>query len=146
MSGAAVASRFSTTDAIGADGQTPARASLAFVRALSAGDLRAATDYFVRDACLVTPDRTAIRGRQGIRSILAQLIDGGCHVEVLASTLLVADDLALGSERWETRSTGASGAILAQESTATMVLRRIEGVWKFAIAAPWDGGCRRGPD
>jgi ketosteroid isomerase-like protein len=127
-----------------ADKEGPERASQILARALSAGDLRIATDCFVKDACLVTPDRTAIRGRQEIRPILAQLIDGGCHIEVLASTLLVADDLALGTERWETRSAGASGAVLAQESTATMVLRRTEGTWKIAIAAPWDGGYRRG--
>ena len=119
---------------------TPRQSTAAFARAINAADLDAATHCFAKDACLITPDATTIRGREGIRPILAQLIARESRIEVQASSLLLAGEVALGSERWVIRSAGAQGAVFAQASNPTMVLPLLEGAWKLVIAAPWGWG------
>jgi hypothetical protein len=49
------------------------------------------------------------------------------------------------AERWRIRSGAAEGGAFVQESTATMVLRSIEGQWKLSILAPWGWGSVVGP-
>jgi ketosteroid isomerase-like protein len=124
--------------------QTPQQVSLAFAQALNASDLEAATYCFAKDACLITPDATAIRGREEIRPILAQLIARGTRIEVQASSVLVTGEVALGSERWAIRSAGAEGTVFEQSSSPVVVSRLIEGAWKLAIAAPWGWGAWSG--
>lgn len=116
---------------------TPEQALLSFAEALSVGDLDAATSCFARDAYLLTPDATAIQGREEIRSILAQLIDRRIEIRVQASKMLTVGEVALGSERWTLRSEGIGGSAFEQTCSPTVVLHRIEGAWKLAIAAPW---------
>jgi ketosteroid isomerase-like protein len=115
----------------------PERASLAFAAALGAGDLGGATACFARDACLVTPDGTAIHGREHIRAVLAQLIALRAEVAVEFSSVLVGGDVALARERWTIRSRGAEATPFAQTLAPSLVLRRIEAEWKLAIASPW---------
>jgi ketosteroid isomerase-like protein len=119
---------------------SPQERTRGFAAAINASDLHAATYCFAKDACLVTPDATAIRGREEIRPILAQLIARLTQIEVLASSVLATGDLALGSECWRIRSAGAEGAIFAQDSRPALVLRNLEGAWKLVIAAPWGWG------
>jgi ketosteroid isomerase-like protein len=124
--------------------QAPQQVSLAFAQAINASDLDAATYCFAKDACLLTPDATAIRGREEIRPILAQLIARGTRIEVKASSALVTGEVALGSERWSIRSAGAEGTVFEQSSCPVMVARLVEGTWKLAIAAPWGWGAWSG--
>jgi ketosteroid isomerase-like protein len=119
---------------------SPRETTRAFAAALNAADIDAATHCFAKDACLVTPDATAIRGREEIRPILAQLIARRTRIEVTASSLLAAGEVALGSERWTIRSAGPEGVVFAQDSSPALVLRNLEGAWKLAIAAPWGWG------
>ncbi len=119
---------------------TPRSACHAFAAALGAGDLDTATACFARDACLITPDATAIRGREAIRPLLAQLIARRTEIAVEASSLLPAGDIALANERWTIHSDGTEGDRFAQSSTSTLVLCRIDGIWKLSIAAPWGWG------
>jgi uncharacterized protein (TIGR02246 family) len=127
----------------GATAEAPpaVRACLGFVRALSDGDLDAATACFARDACLITPDATAVHGRDRIRPLLAQLVARRTEIEVELSTVIGAGEVILASERWRVRS-GAGGEAPRIEQTLhpTLVLRRVEGEWKLAIAAPWGWG------
>jgi uncharacterized protein (TIGR02246 family) len=109
----------------------------AFVSAVNRGDLDGAAECFANDACLLTPDATAIRGRQEIRPILAQLIARESRIEVLASSFLAAGEVALASERWAMSSAGPEGRTFEQCLTPTLVLRMAEGRWKLAVAAPW---------
>ena len=118
----------------------PQQGMAAFARAINEADLDAATACFARDACLITPDATAIRGREAIRPLLAQLIARRTEIAVEASGLLPAGDIALVRERWTIHSDGAGGARFTQSSTPTLILRRIDGAWKLAIAAPWGWG------
>jgi ketosteroid isomerase-like protein len=119
---------------------SPREITRVFAEAINASDLHAATYCFAKDACLLTPDATAIRGREEIRPVLAQLIARQTQIEVLASSVLLAGDLALGSECWRIRSAAAEGAVFAQESRPALVMRNLEGAWKLAIAAPWGWG------
>lgn len=116
---------------------SPQRTSAALARSLNAGDVAAATACFAKDACLLTPDATAIRSREEIRPILAQLVARQTRIEVLLSSVLHAGELALCAEDWLIRSAAPDGATFEQRSRPTLVLRRLEGEWKLAIAAPW---------
>jgi ketosteroid isomerase-like protein len=60
----------SPTGELKASGAVPQESTLAFVEAINQADLDGATNCFALDACLVTPDSTAIRGREEIRPIL----------------------------------------------------------------------------
>ena len=125
-----------------ANAETPraVRGRLPFVQALNGGDLDAATACFARDGCLITPDATAVHSREHIRPLLAQLVARRTEIEVEFSNLVGAGEVVLASERWRVRS-GVEGAPqIEQTLDPTLVLRRIEGEWKLAIAAPWSRG------
>lgn len=119
----------------------PARPKcLSFPQLLSAGDLDGATRCFGRKACLLTPDATAIYTRERIRPLLAQLIARGVQIEVEASNVLPAGDVAFVRERWTICMDGTEGSRFAQTTSAAIVLHQIEGGWKLAIVAPWGRG------
>lgn len=111
--------------------------SRAFASALSAGDLAGATACFARDGCLVTPDGTAIHGRDRIRPVLAQMVIRRTEIEVEMSDSISAGDVMLARERWRVRA-GEEGAQIEQILHPTLALKRIEGEWKLSIAAPWE--------
>jgi ketosteroid isomerase-like protein len=113
-----------------------ARAQIGLARALSNGDLDSATACFAKDACLITPDGTAIYGRDGIRPVLAQLISRRVEIDVQFSNVVGGDGALLACERWRIRS-GASGTRLSQITDPILVMRPVEGSWKIAVAAPW---------
>ena len=112
------------------------RERLGLARALSDGDLGAALACFAREACLITPDATAIHGRDRIGPVLAQLIASGIEVEVESSTVVAGDGVVLACERWLVRS-GVASSRFARTIHPTLVMRQVEGSWKLAIAAPW---------
>jgi ketosteroid isomerase-like protein len=123
--------------------ESPERATLAFVAAQNAGELDAAASFFARDACFLTPDATAIRGREEIRGVLAQLIASSAKIQVEGQSMLTAGEMALSTQRWTMRS-GGIDAPFVQTSNATVLLRRLECSWKLAILAPWGlGGAAR---
>jgi ketosteroid isomerase-like protein len=117
--------------------QTPEEVTRALAESVTRGDLRAATRCFAKDACLVTPDATTVRGREGIRLILRQLISSGSRIEVQESSMLLAGEVAFGTERWLFAIPGSEGRSFTRSLTPTMVLRQLEGVWKLAVAIPW---------
>jgi ketosteroid isomerase-like protein len=111
------------------------QACFSFVHTLNSGDLNRATACFARDACLITPDATAIHGRDRIRSVLAQLIARRAEIRVESSNVIIAGDVALASERWTIRSIGVEGSRFDQALSPTLVLRR--------LGARRDRRCRR---
>ena len=115
----------------------------AFVRALSGGDLDGASACFARDGCLITPDATAVHGRDRIRPLLAQLIARRVEIEVELSSTVAGGGVALIQERWRLRAAGAGGARVEQILQATLTTARVEGEWKLLIAAPWGWGRTR---
>ena len=125
-----------TTLAAGA----PEQVTRALADSLSRGNLEAAASCFAKDACLVTPDATTVRGREDIRPILHQLIASGARIEVQESSMVVAGEIAFGTERWLLTSPGSEGKAFTRPLAPKMVLRRLEGAWKLAVAIPWDRG------
>lgn len=117
--------------------EAPAESTRAFADFLSRGDLDAAASCFAKDACLLTPDSTVIRGRDEIRPILRQMIAVGSRIEVQESAVVLAGEVALGTDRWVVTSAGSEGEPFSRTLTPTMVLRQVEGVWKLAVAMPW---------
>jgi ketosteroid isomerase-like protein len=117
--------------------RTPETVTGALAAAINQGDLAAAANCFAKGACLLTPDSTAIRGRDEIRPILHQLVVLGFQIEVQESSVLLAGDVAFATERWLTASAGTEGSVFSRLLTPKIVLRRLEGVWKIAIAVPW---------
>ena len=116
---------------------SPTRSCLWFAQALSTGDLDGAAACFARDGCLITPDATAIHGREEIRAVLAQMVCRGTEIEVELSSTIAAGEVILASQRWRIRSGMPGERQLEQRANAVLVLRRIEGEWKLAIVAPW---------
>jgi ketosteroid isomerase-like protein len=119
------------------DVDAPHRSIRAFADSISRGDLDAAASCFAKDACLLTPDATVIRGREDIRPILGQMIAVGSRIEVQESSVVLAGEVALGTDRWLVTSAGSEGEPFSRTLTPTMVLRQVEGVWKLAVAMPW---------
>ncbi|HYG97091.1 MAG TPA: DUF4440 domain-containing protein [Solirubrobacterales bacterium] len=117
--------------------RAPQDSTQAFAGSINRGDLDGAANCFAKDACLLTPDATTIRGREEIRPILHQLIVIGSRIEVQESSVVCAGEVALGTERWALTSPGTAGAPFTRTLTPTLVLRRLEGVWKLAVANPW---------
>jgi ketosteroid isomerase-like protein len=124
--------------------RTPGGACPSFARALNGGDLNAAAACFARDGCLVTPDATAVHGRDGVRSVLAQMVTRQTKILVEESNAIRAGEVAFVRERWRIRAGEPEGASIEQILSAVLILRRIEGAWKLAIAAPW-GWAAAGP-
>lgn len=117
--------------------RTPSESSRALAASISRGDLDAAAHCFAKDACLLTPDATAVRGREEIKPILHQLIVARSQIEVQDSSIVLAGEVALCNERWQVTSAGSEGAPFTRALTPTMVMRQIEDVWKLAVAMPW---------
>jgi ketosteroid isomerase-like protein len=108
-----------------------------FIAALSAGDVRGATACFTREACLITPDGTAIHGRSEVAGILDQLRARRTEISVEQLVVRQAGDVALAGGRLTIRSDGPEGARIEQSCDPSAALRRVEGGWKIAILDPW---------
>lgn len=115
----------------------PQDSTRAFADSISRGDLEAAANCFTKDACLLTPDATAVRGRREIKPILQQLIAIGSRIDVQESSVVRAGEVALGTERWAFTSAGSEGTSFTRTLTPTLVMHHLEGVWKLAVAMPW---------
>lgn len=111
-----------------------------FAQALNAGDLDAAAACFARDGCLITPDATAIHGREQIRAVLAQMVRRRTEIRVELSSSVSAGEVLLIHQRWRIRSGDRPWQRFEQVADAVLVLRKIEGEWKLSIAAPWGYG------
>jgi uncharacterized protein (TIGR02246 family) len=119
------------------DPGSPQHLLLSFITALNEEDLEAATRCFARDACFLTPDATAIRGRDSVRSFLAQLIASEHRFEADLGTTVIAGDVALSHDRLKTVTAATTGVPFEQHSLSTAVLARLEGNWRLRILAPW---------
>ena len=115
----------------------PDNALSSFTAALSGGDLQGAAACFTREGCLITPDGTAVHGREDIAGVLSQLIASRTEIEIERVVVRRAGDVALASGHVTMRSDGPEGTRFAQACDPTMVIQRVEGTWKLAVIAPW---------
>jgi uncharacterized protein (TIGR02246 family) len=118
----------------------PAGALQDFTAALGASQLASAAACFTREGCLVTPDGTAVHGREEISSVLAQLIARRTEIDVEQVVVRAAGDVAFASGSLTMSSDGPDETRFAQTRNLNLVLHRIEAEWKIAILAPW-GAC-----
>jgi uncharacterized protein (TIGR02246 family) len=109
----------------------------ALFAAVGARDAVGAAACFTREGCLITPDGTAVHGRDDIAAILAQLIARRTEIEVERLAVRLAGDVAIATGHLKMRSDAAEGRRIVQACKPTIALRRIEGAWKVAILAPW---------
>jgi uncharacterized protein (TIGR02246 family) len=115
----------------------PVRSCLRFAQALNEGDLDRAAACFARDGCFITPDATAVHGREGIRDVLAQMVVRRTEIQIELSSTIAAGEVIFANQRWRIRSGEQSEGRLEQTADATLILRQIEGTWKLSIVAPW---------
>lgn len=124
----------------------PARAEgvlYAFVTVIGKGDHMAAARCFTREGCLITPDGTAIHGREDVAAIVAQMVARRTEIEVDQLTVREAGDVALVGGRMTMRTAGIEGRPIVQTFDPTAVLHRVEGAWRIAVLAPWTDPGRR---
>jgi uncharacterized protein (TIGR02246 family) len=115
----------------------PQKLTRAFAAALSAAHLDRAVSLFAEDGCFVTPDATALRDRQSIRSILAQLTAGKVQLRTAPQTVHTTTGLALCSERWTFVYCREDGTPFERASDSAVLLRRSNRTWELLIVAPW---------
>jgi ketosteroid isomerase-like protein len=118
----------------------PAGACPHFTEALNRGDLQSAIACFARNGCLITPDATAVHGREQIRPLLAQMVISRTEIRVESATAIGAGETILAQERWRVRAGQPEPARVERSLDATLVLGLIEGEWKLTIVAPWGWG------
>jgi hypothetical protein len=92
-----------------------------FTAALGMGDLETAISCFAREACLITPNATAIRGHESIRPVLAQLILVRTEIAIQLSSALIVAEAALLRGRWTIRRNGANGTRYEQVTSPILV-------------------------
>lgn len=113
------------------------RAVLAFAAEVGRGRPAAAAAWFTRDGCLITPDGTAVNGRDEVRALLEQLVARRTEIEVGQMAVRTAGDIAQAVGRWTIASDAAEGRRFVQPCDSLVVLHRIEADWRLAIVAPW---------
>jgi ketosteroid isomerase-like protein len=111
-----------------------------FAQALNQGDLDGAVSCFARDGCLITPDATAVHGREHIRGVLVQLVCRRIEIRIELSSSISAGEVLLVHQRWRIRTGERPKQCFEQIADAILVVRQIEGQWKLSIAAPWGYG------
>jgi ketosteroid isomerase-like protein len=110
----------------------------AFARVLLGGDARAAASYFAPSAQLLTPDGTALSGRDSIAELLGQLTSASNQLlEIKTGRTLHVDQVALCTQYWALRSRRGAAVAFKTASTARLVLAQAERRWQILIAAPW---------
>jgi ketosteroid isomerase-like protein len=110
----------------------------AFARVLLGGDASAAAAYFSPSAQLLTPDGTALSGRDSIAELLRQLTSASDQLlEIKTGRTLHVDRVALCTQYWARRSRRGGAGSFETASTARLVLAQSERRWQILIAAPW---------
>lgn len=117
---------------------TPDAVVAALGAALRRGHADDAAALFSRHGCFVSPDSTVIQGREQVRDFLRQIVVLASDLTIDQRTMLTAGDIAVASESWSMRL-GRGEEAVSRTSRSTIVLGRIEGIWRIAIADPWRG-------
>lgn len=115
-----------------------------FAEQANAGDLEGLLALYEGGAALIGPDGGAVTGEDLVREQLKGLLAMAPKVETGESRALLADDIALVSNRWRmTFSLGEGGEQSGFEATSTEVVRRQpDGSWRYVINDPTSAGLR----
>lgn len=128
-----------SAETIGANA-TPEGVSRAFAAGVAARDPESAVSFFSKDGCLLTADGTEVRGKAQVREVLAQIVMTHPLIRIAMGRMLIADEVAISSQRWTIGSKGSNEDLFERSFGALLVLSREghEG-WRVVVAAPW--GC-----
>jgi ketosteroid isomerase-like protein len=116
---------------------TPEEVSLAFARAVTAGDLEATSGFFSEDACFLMADGHLVEGRGAIREVLQALLGNQPEMSVEIERMIETPRGAVGSERWTLSFEGDGGVPIEQSGRSTVVFARSGSGWEILIDAPW---------
>lgn len=121
----------------GVGSATPEQLAQAFAAAIGRRDVEGALAMWSEDAAILTPDGTALCGRDQIRRALLALIDNGARVRVEIERLHRAGDVALATGSLTLSGEGAAGAFEQRGESTVVYVRGADGQWRIAIDAPW---------
>jgi uncharacterized protein (TIGR02246 family) len=108
-----------------------------FEQHLNAGDLDAVISLYEPTARFVAPSGETIIGRDGIREVIARLIQAKTKFKSQVLKVVATDDLALLYTDFDVTTADASGKVVELRSRAIEVLRRqSDGTWKLIIGDP----------
>jgi enoyl-CoA hydratase len=115
-----------------------------FAEQANAGDLEGLLALYEGGAALIGPDGGVVTGEELVREQLKGLLAMAPKVEIGESRALLADDIALVSNRWRmTFSLGEGGEQSGFEATSTEVARlQSDGSWRYVIDDPTSAGLR----
>jgi uncharacterized protein (TIGR02246 family) len=116
---------------------TPEEVSLAFARAVSAGDLETASCLFAEDARFLMADGQLVEGRAAIREVLQALLSNQPKMSVEIERMIETPRGAVGSERWTMSFEGEGEEPIEQSGRSTVVFARAGAGWEILIDAPW---------
>jgi uncharacterized protein (TIGR02246 family) len=103
-----------------------------FERHLNAGDLDAVASLYDADATFVSKSGEPVSGRDGIRRVLARLIEGKARLQGQVVRIVTAGDVAVLHTDWHGTIDGSE-----QRSRAIEVLcRQSDGPWRLVVGDP----------
>jgi ketosteroid isomerase-like protein len=92
--------------------------------------------WFAEDGTMFRAGQPVI-GHDAIRDLMAPALDGGRYSltwEPKAGEIAASGDLGYTRGRWESRSTGADGAVTVQTGSYVTIWRRLaDGSWKVTL-------------
>jgi len=111
-----------------------------FLERFNEGDLAGLLDLYEPSGCFVAgPGKVAV-GLEAIRDALEAFLALKGNLHFHATSVVHADGLALVSNRWTLKGTGADGTPVSLEGTSAEVWRvQPDGTWRFAIDNPFGG-------
>ena len=108
-----------------------------FEQHLNAGDLEAVVALYEPDARFVPRSGETVVGRDGIRRVLAGLIDQGTRLHSRVVRAVTVGDIALLYTDFQGTTADASGKTVEVRNKAIEVLRRqADGTWKLIVGDP----------
>lgn len=123
-------------------GHPPAAGAEAVVRsfgqALLSGNPDAAGACFAPAAHILTPDGTAIVGREQVIAVLRQITASDQQLEIRVGRTIVAGAVAMATQFWRRSASEASATSYVSSSMARLVLAHSGERWEIAIASPWE--------
>jgi hypothetical protein len=97
---------------------------------------------FSGEGRFVTPDSTVIRGRPHISGFLRQLVDLAKDQTIEQRTMVPADDIAVGSERWSMRFGSGAGAARTTRRRSSAADARLAVIQPVRPRLTWLPGLR----
>lgn len=109
-------------------------------QSINAGDLEGAVAFYELDARFMAGPDNVVVGRDGIRTVMQQMLAGHPKLTISVPTVIQSGDIALLCSEWSTVATGPDGRDVTDSGNGREVVRRQpDGTWRFVIDYP-NGG------